>query len=651
MWLAAGGVLIAAAAVAQGLAPGSTIATLLTITASIWLVVSAIVLLRSFWLWLTYRVGMRLFISYLLIGGSTFFFCAALASFVLYMLAGQYASQSLNTQMRQLAIELSRTCQEAARAHAGGRTEAAIQLLDGLETDTTLSLPRIDWAARLGESEVRSPGTEALTIPTWLEASPFAGPVFSGETSLFLVGLQTTETAIAVVIPLDADTARALSQQLWFDVNFLPVTGDSEDDLGIHVETTADTQSGALVVQPGSTSLSDLWQSETKEGASLFERDIIFWFRATVDVRNLVTGERHEDRTLVSLLRTSPSNAWSDFTHARYTLGSHLVKSLFGIASFFLVLYGISAGVAVAMILSITRSTARLTRGAREVARGNFEHQVAIKRPDQLGDLALAFNQMTQSVQHMLADVAEKERLAHELQLAREIQVSLLPDSQLDHGGVTLRAEFRPAEEVGGDYFDVFALSADRLVLTIGDVAGHGLHTGLLMAALKSSVAALVHEGYRGEELLLKVGHLLQLQGQSRVMVTMAVVELDLDRNTVRVSNAGHPPPYLITPSGEVVELLAGSLPLGSPLCRPAGLEHAFKAGSRLVAYSDGLVEGANRHGEPFGYEALTALLQNASGLDGAGLAKVVLAAFDHHTEGQPVADDLTLLVLERAGD
>jgi len=135
------------------------------------------------------------------------------------------------------------------------------------------------------------------------------------------------------------------------------------------------------------------------------------------------------------------------------------------------------------MILSITRSVKRLSAGALEVERGNLDHRVPVKRRDQLGDLGRSFNHMTGSVQSMLDDVAEKERLAQELELAREIQESLLPARHLDLGRLTVRATFQPAAEVGGDYFDVFPISEDRLVVAIGDVAGHGLSTGLLMAS------------------------------------------------------------------------------------------------------------------------------------------------------------------------
>jgi sigma-B regulation protein RsbU (phosphoserine phosphatase) len=212
---------------------------------------------------------------------------------------------------------------------------------------------------------------------------------------------------------------------------------------------------------------------------------------------------------------------------------------------------------------------------------------------------------------------------------------------------VTVHAEFRPAQEVGGDYFDVFAVGDDRLLVTIGDVAGHGLPTGLLMAALKSSVAALIHEGYSGADLLSKVGSLLQRQAQRRTMVTMAVVDIDLVHHTVSLASAGHPPPFLVTPAGQVIELLAGSLPLGSPLCRPATLEREFAPGSRLLAYTDGLVEGADRDGEPLGYAALSSLLGEAASLDAAALVRVLIEAFDRHTQGRALSDDLTLLVLE----
>jgi serine phosphatase RsbU (regulator of sigma subunit) len=339
---------------------------------------------------------------------------------------------------------------------------------------------------------------------------------------------------------------------------------------------------------------------------------------------------------------------WRDFTLSRYELATELWGAIAALGLFFLICYGLAMATSATMILSITRSTSRLTAGARAIERGDFDYRVPVKRRDQLGDLARTFNHMTESVQSMLADVAEKEHLARELELAREIQESLLPASHLEVGPVSVRATFKPAAEVGGDYFDVFPISEDRVVVAIGDVAGHGLSTGLLMASLKSSVAALVHEGYSGPELIEKVNHLLMEHGKARTMATLSVVDIALGDRRLKLANAGHCPPLLIDPENGIEELMAGSLPMGSRLCRPASLEGAFTTGSRLVLYSDGLVEAISPDGEPFGYERLEEVVGSATDLSGTGLTKAILDALAAHADGVPAADDLTILVVER---
>jgi sigma-B regulation protein RsbU (phosphoserine phosphatase) len=282
------------------------------------------------------------------------------------------------------------------------------------------------------------------------------------------------------------------------------------------------------------------------------------------------------------------------------------------------------------------------------VERGNLDYRVPVKRRDELADLARSFNHMTGSVQSMLADVAEKERLAQELELARQIQESLLPPRHIELGTLSIHTSFQPAAEVGGDYFDVFSISDRRLVLAVGDVAGHGLSTGLLMASLKSSIAALVHEDYSGCELIEKANHLLVEHSKKPAMVTLTVVEIDPIEGSFLLANAGHPPAYLLSAEGEVEELMAGSIPMGSRLCHPVSLEGSFPSGSRLVLYSDGLVEAASKGGEPFGYERFAQLLRGSSGLSGTALNARVLESLTAFTEGAPPADDLTLVVVER---
>jgi len=311
-------------------------------------------------------------------------------------------------------------------------------------------------------------------------------------------------------------------------------------------------------------------------------------------------------------------------------------------------IYLVAVGFAAVMILRVTRSTARLTRGARAVAQGDLETRIPVKRRDQLGDLAVSFNAMTESVGTMLAHVAEKERMAREMELAREIQESLLPPSELSSGPLSVWAHFRPAAEVGGDYFDLFPLAPGRLVVSIGDVAGHGLPTGLLMAMVKSAAAALIEEGYRGGELLSKLNHLLLGQSLKQRMVSFALAEVDAERREVKIASAGHQPGILLAADGGVEEVLLSSLPLGHRWPDPAPERSLpFAPGSRLLLYSDGLVEAHDDAGSPFGYERLQDVLRQYLDAGGPQVLAALLGELGRHVGGHPLADDLTVVLVE----
>ena len=302
------------------------------------------------------------------------------------------------------------------------------------------------------------------------------------------------------------------------------------------------------------------------------------------------------------------------------------------------------------MILSITRSTSRLTAGARAVDRGDLDYRVPVKRHDQLGDLARSFNHMTDSVQSMLADVAEKERLARELELAREIQESLLPARYLEVGPVSVQATFQPATEVGGDYFDVFPISEDRLVVTIGDVAGHGLSTGLLMASLKSSVAALVYEGYEGTDLIEKVNHLLMEHGQMGTMATLAVVEIELARASAWCS----PMPAIVRRSSSTrMGGWKSSWLVRRRWAAAFAVRHRWTANSRSAAASSCTPTGWWRRYRPTAsHSATTAsaeVVMAATDCSGSVLTTTILDALAKYADGVPAADDLTILVVERS--
>jgi serine phosphatase RsbU (regulator of sigma subunit) len=655
IWLGVGALLGLLMLVFTAFIDSEELATLFIVLFVLWSAVTLSVLLWMLWRWATYRVSVRLFLSYLLIGVSPFLFCGAFAAMALYILMGQYTSVRFGDLLdRQLAVVRGR-CEGLLWTERISGTDQAMQRLQTLEAVPIGGFPRLLWIADFGDrGQFRSSSAAGFPGPDWAGPGVTEGVVRHDGRALTMVSVARPDGSgrVTALVPLDSTTAQAIGERYWFQVYFEDNAGSDVGEDGMQVGATVGESGVHVSVNTAGGDESAIWGGEWRsEGEGWLHRPMVLWFRLARDVRDLASGEIRRSPQVVSLLRTSPIKVWDDFVLSRYELSTGLRRALGGMATFFVVLYGIAVLMAGTMIVFITRSTTRLTRAAREVERGNLDHRVKVRRRDQLGDLGLAFNRMTESVQDMLRQVADRERLARELELAREIQESLLPDRHLRHGPFTVHATFRPATEVGGDYFDIFPLSEDRLVVMVGDVAGHGLHTGLLMASLKSSVAALVHEGYSGLELLGRVNRVAMEQGGSRSMTTLAMVEIDPLSHRVRITSAGHPPAYLLTSGGGSEELLISSLPIGTGLGEPAQKEWSFPALSSLVMYSDGLPEAANDSGEPFGYQRLKQVLDECGQLSGAEISAAVLGALDRHVGDRELADDLTLVVVESGAE
>ncbi len=655
-WWIGGAIAIVIGVIAGAAKPGSDVAEVFSALSILWAIISGLLALRWAWRWMTYRVGTRLFITYLLIGVLPLLFATAFAGIGLYVLMGQYTSVRFGTELEKLEATLSGDCEAVLEIASASGTDAAFSLLEKMAADPPSPLSTVIWWAWIdGETTASSDETDGLDFD-WLPRGISRQIAHLGDVTYSLSAKrQPSGNRVVALIPFDEDNEEALSSHWWFDVAFLDLhdeRGERPENVDADAAKTDDGGSGRgeVRISDDGVSIDDggLWADWAEEGEGLLSRPLIIWFRSAADVVDLGSGAVGSDATEIALVRTSPQNVWRDFTLFRYELRTELKKALAGLGILFLVGYGLALAAAAMVVLSIARSTSRLTQGARQVERGNLDHRVPVKRKDQLGDLAESFNLMTDSVQSMLADVAEKERLARELELAREIQESLLPSSHLEMGPLTVRATFRPAAEVGGDYFDVFALSADRLVVAIGDVAGHGLSTGLLMASLKSTVATLVHEGYGGSELIEKVNQLLMGDGHHRTMITLSVVEIDLKEDRLTLANAGHCPALLVGPKGPPDELAACSLPIGSRLCRPVSMDRPFPTGHRLVLYSDGLVEALSPAGEPYGYDRLDRTVAGAEDRSGEGLTAEILDSLGVHIDEVPLADDLTILIVER---
>jgi len=654
VYLAALAALGTAAVVTGVAAPGSQAAEVLRVLAVTASVPLAFVLVRRLWRRLTYRVGVRLLVSYVLIGLTPFALAACLALLLGYMLVGQYGTVSVRHRLaldRERFDEVARDALAALAREGPDAATARVRLAAAREA----SAP--EWIVAEGARVWRSPGAARFSVPAWAPEGSWQGFVTLDESAWDAVIRRDGARTVALLRRADLAGARALGEGQWFDVRWFLArsapgsTAAAGPNLVIERATPEHPEAVRVDGQAvPSDQLEPDWLERKPAGATRWARMQFLWLWLVESPRAWGDGVEEKARVVI-LIKVSVRSAIESFFGSSKSLGSEVATFFRVIGIVFGSLYLIAVGFAAVMILRVTRSTARLTRGARAVAAGDLDHRIRVKRHDQLGDLAVSFNSMAGSVRGMLAQVAEKERLAREMELAREIQESLLPPTEMTAGPLSVWAHFRPAAEVGGDYFDLFPLSGDRLVVAVGDVAGHGLHTGLLMAMVKSAVATLVQEGHTGTALIERLNRLLLAQPIRHRMVSLALAEIDVARGLVEITSAGHPPGMLLAVDGDVEEVLLSSLPLGHRWPEPPpSRTRQFAPGSRLLLYSDGVVEARTAGGAAFGYEALRAVLEAHREAPAATLIAAVLEALDRHLEGQPLADDLTLLLVERRG-
>jgi serine phosphatase RsbU (regulator of sigma subunit) len=265
---------------------------------------------------------------------------------------------------------------------------------------------------------------------------------------------------------------------------------------------------------------------------------------------------------------------------------------------------------------------------------------------------------MTASIEDLLREAAEKKRLEEELRIAREIQMSLLPQGPLVMPGLSLTALCVPAREVGGDYYDFLPLDDHRLGLLIADVSGKGTSAALYMAELKGLVLSLsgIHTSPRA--LLIAANRIIANNLDARSFITMTYAVIDLRARTMTYARAGHTPLiYKPGPSADSrhVQILApDGLVLGLKLDNGEMFERLLQeqtiplcAGDLYVFFTDGITEAMNAGDDCFGEGRLGAILDEHAHLPSEELRERVLREIDAFVGDAPQHDDMTLILLK----
>jgi hypothetical protein len=244
--------------------------------------------------------------------------------------------------------------------------------------------------------------------------------------------------------------------------------------------------------------------------------------------------------------------------------------------------------------------------------------------------------------------IAERERQRVELETARRIQSSILPDLPPRLAGVDIAHAYLPASEVGGDFYDVLALEDGRLAVAVGDVAGHGVSSGLVMSMAKSALAVQVTFDPEVGAVFNTLNRTVYQTARKRLLATLCYALVDPRRLEMVFASAGHLFPYRIEATGRVEALESVAYPLGVRGTLNVEPRTArLSAGDTLFLFSDGLVEARPEGSEEvFGFDRLEQSLARHAGRGVEGLRDGILADVTHYTGNSPREDDQTILVL-----
>ncbi len=242
-------------------------------------------------------------------------------------------------------------------------------------------------------------------------------------------------------------------------------------------------------------------------------------------------------------------------------------------------------------------------------------------------------------------------RLEQELDLGRQIQLSLLPESTPPLDGWEFAVTFRPAQQVSGDFYDFFELPGDHdsWGFVIGDVAGKGVPASIIMAMSRTIIRSAAISERSPAEALQRSNELILKDSRTDLFLSTFLGHLNTTKGCLTFASAGHNQPILLRHEGDPEVLSTSGAILGS--FDSLKLEEKtvnFSEGDLLVLYTDGITEAFNEALEPFGMDRFIETIQRYHGQGAEDVLKGILEAVEEHTNDTPLSDDLTILVIKR---
>jgi sigma-B regulation protein RsbU (phosphoserine phosphatase) len=348
---------------------------------------------------------------------------------------------------------------------------------------------------------------------------------------------------------------------------------------------------------------------------------------------------------------------------------------LFVVAVIFAIVVLIALLIGIRLTRTVTYSVANLYKATEHINRGDFSHRIKVRQKDQLGALQMAFNSMTESLQKLIAEQKEKERLQSELEIAHEVQSQLFPQATSGTRTLELFGTCRPARIVSGDYYDFLSYNPAQVGIAVGDISGKGISAALLMATIHSAIRAYQQEqeletnaasAYGtgpalltasspriappspAETLWLLNRHLYQSTTPEKY-ATLFLGLYDDESRRLTYCNAGHLPPIILGRDGSIRRLDVGGTVVGLfDYVEYQKQTVELFPGDLFIAFSDGMTEPENEYGE-FGEERLLETVSTYRDLPLDRICEHAVAAVQDWIGSSEQPDDVTLVLARRS--
>ena len=657
----------------------------------------AIVGFRWLRLNLLWRLRNRLIVTYVFIGVIPVILLVVISSVTLYLLAGQFASfvvtSEITSHLRSMEAANRAISNELGTQFDGGQKPNA-------ETIAGMRSHDADWSRRqvcAWHNPKLAPicsgpvGTSVLSFPTFLKEDLREIVRDHGDLYLRSASIAKTKSEPVYVVssePLD----RALMEEIANNLGEITLYGTVEKPAtrapasgSKPLVSVEDQKKSGFDIRGGQTSVTVDGEKEqlsqtyiagsVPAPSSLLDREITFGTPLPVVDWTGPAGERQRTGALVRV-QTRPSVLYDRLFAALGDLARGVEYILLVVAIVFAIIELLALFIGSRLTRSITYAVAQLYEATKHINRADFSHRIQVKSNDQLATLANSFNSMTTSIEKLILDQKEKQRLENELAIAQEVQATLFPQKFAQLESLEVHGFCRPARTVSGDYYDFLALNSDRLILAVGDVSGKGISAALLMATIHSAVRAYSLEGTPllrepmavgvagGADLVLAselpgaeaspanllglLNHQLYESTPQEKYATLFLAVYDGATRRLMYSNGGHLPPILLSEDGSSQLLTCGGTVAGLfPDVRYPEAAVQLRRGDIFIGYSDGVTEPENDYGE-FGEQRLIDLVRENRHLPLARITEIVTAAVDDWIGDNEQPDDVTL-VLARA--